>query len=94
MCWIAKPLLIAKTPPDIRLPVRSIAALDVRSILATLPYGSEIRVFGPAVQGRHQTRYRRLYSPHTSLHGGFVAESINGLTLLHILGEDADLATG
>lgn len=83
----------AKTHPDIRLPIRVIADLDMRWVVDTLPQGSEIRIFGPLVKGRHRTNYRRLHSPFSPLHGCFVAESINGIKLVEILGEDRDLVT-
>lgn len=89
--YLADSPLQATTHPDIRLPVRIAPELEMRWVLAHLPAGSRIHIFGPSVQGRHRTTYRRLFCPDSGLHGYFVAETINGLKLLAISGEEGQL---
>jgi hypothetical protein len=76
------------------LPVRITAILSERWTLAHLPNGSEVKVFGLPIEGRHQTTYRALFCPLEPLHGCFVVESIGGVKLLQIFEmEGVQLAT-
>lgn len=78
------PVLDAHVVADVALPVRVAATLNQRWLVHHLPNGSAVRVFGPPIEGRYQTTYRRVFCPSEWFHGCFVVESIAGLKLLQI----------